>query len=206
MSEATAPVVRTLTVRLDVPADARASLHDTVEAFNAAVSFAVENAPSSAPSDETMREAVYEDILTRSDLPRRLALRACAEAADFLRRRAARAEARAATEPDATAAAEAAVSGAGGGSDGTAAAAAGPAPRFDHPSVGYDAESFTPRGDAATLQTVDGAVDVTYESTARQREYLSSGEFTATDGVLHYVTETDRFHLQLNLRRRPSLA
>lgn len=200
MSEVTAPIVRTIKVRLAVPTDARGSLHDTIEAFNAAVSFAVEHAPSAAPSDETMRTAVYEDVLSRSGLPRRLALRACAEAADFLRRRTARAEARAAAAPGAR---SAETDGRGAPTD---VPSADPAPRFDHPSVAYDAESFTPHGDGATFQTVDGPVDATYELTARRREYLSSGEFTATEGVLHFVAEADAFYLQLNLRRRPSLA
>ena len=200
MSEVTAPVVRTLTIRLVVPSDARRALHDTIEAFNAAVSFAVERAPSATPTNEATRGAVYEDLLARSDLPRRLALRACAEAADFLRRRAVREEARAAADTDGT--------GNGGRDPGAATdpTDTAPEPRFDHPSVAYDAESFTPRGDAARLQTVDGPVEVSYEPTARQREYLSDGTFTATDGVLHFVAETDAFHLQLTLRRRPSLA
>lgn len=196
MSEATAPVVRTLTVRLAVAPEDRLSLHDTVESFNDAVSFAVDRAPSAAPSDEAMRGAVYEDLLDRSDLPRRLALRACAEAADFLRRRAEREGVLTAdgvnANTDATADAE--------------ATATDAEPRFDHPSVGYGAESFTPRGDGATLRTVDGPVEVRYELTARQRAYLSDGAFTATDGALHFVSETDAFHLQLTLRRRPSLA
>ena len=197
MSEASAPVVRTLFVPLFVESDARASLHATADEFNFAVTYAVERAPSPAPTDEELRGAVYQDILAETDLPRRLAIRAYAEAGDYLRRRAGR-------ESSETAESQSESSGADDRP--TASVAAVDEARFDHPSVAYDAESFTPEADRVTLQTTDGHVTAEYDPSERQRAYLEGGRFTVTDGVLHYVKETSTFYVQLNLRRRPSLA
>lgn len=178
------PLRRTVRIALDVPADATASLHETVDQYRVAADHVVDAAwPDDGTDDtyvETRRTALhdqtYDAVREATDLPAQLVQSARNRAADALSGVVAR------------------------WTDGQQAGK----PSFTSPSVRYDARSATIRDDHATLATVDGRVRVDFrlpsdpEGTPHER-YRDAAAWDVCGADLVYDDLDDRFWLHVRV-------
>ena len=171
-------VKRTVPVQLDVPDKRRGDLHTTIEQFNDAANYTVENGRNDDGdlilNKSTIHDTVYYDLRERTDLPSNLCIRAYSKAVEAMK----------STVED--------------WKDGESR----PLPSFDQPSAVYDKRTLTINDRSATLSTVNGRVEVGYILGDYQRSYLDDDEYERRMGTLHYREDEDAFYLHIVLLKK----
>jgi len=168
-------VKRTVPVKLDVPDERRDDLHTTIEQFNDAANYTVENGRNDDGylilNKSTIHDEVYYDLRDRTDLPSNLCIRAYSKAVEAMK----------STVED--------------WKNGESR----PLPSFNQPSAIYDKRTLTIRDRSATLSTVNGRVEAEYALGEYQRSYLDDDEYERRMGTLHYRESEDAFYLHIVL-------
>jgi IS605 OrfB family transposase len=166
-------VKRTVPVKLDVPDERRDDLRTTIEQFNDAANYTVENGRNDDGylilNKSTIHDEVYYDLRERTGLPSNLCIRAYSKAVEAMKSTVAdwkQGESR-------------------------------PLPRFNEPSAVYDKRTLTIRDRSATLSTVNGRVEVEYVLGDYQRSYLDDDEYERRMGTLHYREDDGAFYLHI---------
>ena len=159
----------------DVPGERRADLHTTIEQFNDAANYTVENARKDDGhlilNKSKIHDRVYYDLRERTDLPANLCVRAYSKAVEALKPTVAEWEM--------------------GNSH--------PLPRFSERSAVYDKRTLTIEDRSASLSTVNGRVAVEYVLGDYQRSYLDDDDYEKRMGTLHYREDEDSFYLHIVL-------
>jgi len=170
-------VKRTVPVKLDVPDERREDLHTTIEQFNDAANYTVENARDDdgylTLTKSKIHDCVYYDLRDRTDLPANLCVRAYSKAVDALKSTVAEWKK--------------------GNSR--------PLPQFSASSAVYDKRTLTIKDRSATLSTVNGRVAVEYVLGDYQRSYLDDDDYEKRMGTLHYREGEDSFYLHIVLSK-----
>ena len=168
-------VKRTVPVKLDVPDGRRDDLHITIEQFNDAANYTLENGRNGDGylilNKSKMHDRVYHDLRERTDLPANLCIRAYSKAVEAMKSTVADWE------------------------DGKNR----PLPSFDQPSAVYDKRTLTINDRSATLSTVNGRVEVAYGLGDYQRSYLDDDDYERRMGTLHYDEDDNSFYLHIVL-------
>ncbi len=168
-------VKRTVPVKLDVPDERRDDLHTTIEQFNDAATYTVENGRNDDGhlilNKSKIHDRVYYDLRDRTDLPANLCVRAYSAAVEAMKSTV----------------------------DDWKAGKSRPLPSFGEPSAIYDKRTLTIKDRSATLATVTGRVEVEYVLGDYQRSYLDDDEYERRMGTLHYREDLDAFYLHIVL-------
>ena len=131
-------VKRTVPVKLDVPDERGDDLHTTIEQFNDAANYTVQNGRNDDGylilNKSKIHDRVYYDLRDRTDLPSNLCIRAYSKAVEAMK----------STVAD------------------WKKGNSRPLPRFNEPSAVYDKRTLTIRDRSATLSTVNGRVEAEY--------------------------------------------
>ncbi|UOY09504.1 transposase [Methanonatronarchaeum sp. AMET6-2] len=168
-------VKRTIPVKLDVPEERREDLHTTIEQFNTAANYTVENGRNEDGflilNKSKIHDRVYYGLRDRTDLPANLCVRAYSKAVEAMK----------STVAD------------------WKKGNSRPLPSFDEPSAVYDKRTLTIKDRSATLSTVNGRVKAEYVLGDYQRAYLDDDEYDRRMGTLHYRPLEDAFYLHIVL-------
>ncbi|MEZ3163852.1 transposase [Halorubrum sp. RMP-47] len=171
-------VKRTVPVKLDVPDKRCDDLHTTIEQFNDAANYTVENGRNGDGylilNKSTIHDKVYYDLRDRTDLPSNLCIRAYSKAVEAMK----------STVAD------------------WKKGNSRPLPRFSELSAVYDKRTLTIRDQSATLSTVNGRVEVEYVLGDYQRSYLDDDEYERRMGTLHYHEDEDAFYLHIVVMKK----
>jgi putative transposase len=170
-------VTRTIPVKLDVPTERRDDLHQTIDQFNHAANYTVQNGRNDEGylilNKSKIHHWVYHDLRDETDLPANLCIRAYSKALKAMK----------STVAD--------------WKHGTSR----PLPRFDTPSAVYDKRTLTIKNRSATLSTINGRVAVDYVLRDYQRSYLDDEEYEKRMGTLHYSEDEDAFYLHIVIKK-----
>ncbi|WP_154020035.1 RNA-guided endonuclease InsQ/TnpB family protein [Halococcus sediminicola] len=166
-------VKRTVPVKLDVPDERRDDLHTTIEQFNDAANYTIQNGRNDDGylilNKSKIHDRVYYDLRDQTDLPSNLCVRAYSKAVEAMK----------STVAD------------------WKKGNSRPLPRFNEPSAVYDKRTLTIYDRSATLSTVNGRVEVEYVIGDYQRSYLDDDEYERRMGTLHYREDEDAFYLHI---------
>ena len=166
-------VKRTVPVKLDVPDERRDDLRTTIEQFNDAANYTVQNGRNDDGylilNKSKIHDRVYYDLRDRTDLPSNLCIRAYSKAVEAMK----------STVAD------------------WKKGNSRPLPRFNEPSAVYDKRTLTIRDRSATLSTVNGRVEAEYVLGGYQRSYLDDDGYERRMGTLHYCEDEDAFYLHI---------
>ncbi|SMO67395.1 RNA-guided endonuclease InsQ/TnpB family protein [Halorubrum cibi] len=170
-------VDRTVPVKLDVPDDRRDDLHQTIEQFNHAVNYTVQNGRDESGyfvlNKSKIHDKVYYDLRDETDLPANLCVRAYSKAVEMLK----------STVAD------------------WKKGNSRPVPQYTQPSAVYDKRTLTIKDRSATLSTVNGRVAVDYVLGDYQKSYLDDDDYEKRMGTLHYREDEDAFYLHIVVRK-----
>jgi IS605 OrfB family transposase len=166
-------VKRTVPVKFDVPDDRRDDLHRTIQQFNDAANYTVQNGHNDdgylVLNKSKIHDRVYYDLRDRTDLPSNLCIRAYSRAVEAMKSTVADWKDRKSR----------------------------PLPSFDQSSAVYDKRTLTINDRSATLSTVNGRVEAEYVLGDYQRSYLDNDEYERRMGTLHYREDDDTFYLHI---------
>jgi hypothetical protein len=166
-------VKRTVPVKLDVPDERRDYLHRTIQQFNDAANYTVQNGRNDDSyivlNKSKIHDRVYYDLRDRTGLTSNLCIRAYSKAVEAMK----------STVAD--------------WKDGKSR----PLPSFDQPSAVYDKRTLTINDRSATLSTVNGRVEAEYVLGDYQRSYSDDDEYERRMGTLHYREDEDVFYLHI---------
>ncbi len=170
-------VKRTIPVKLDVPDERRADLHQTIQQFNTAANYTVTHSRDDDGdlilNKSTIHDEVYHDIRDETDLPANLVIRAYSKAVEAMKSTVADWEK--------------------GNSR--------PLPSFDEPSAVYDKRTLTINDEYATLSTVNGRVEADFVLGEYQRSYLEDDDYERRMGTLHYRESENAFYLHVVVQK-----
>jgi len=170
-------VKRTIPVKLSVPDDREADLHQTIEQFNHACNYTVQHGRNDDGylilSKSQIHDRVYHDLRDETGLPANLCVRAYSKALEAMK----------STVAD--------------WKQGNSRQL----PRFDEPSAVYDKRTLTIKNRSATLSTINGRVAVDYVLGEYQRSYLDDEEYEKRMGTLHYREDEDAFYLHIVIEK-----
>nr|WP_254612489.1 transposase [Haloterrigena gelatinilytica] len=170
-------VQRTVRVKLDVPDERRDHLHQTIEQFNTAVNYSIENGRNDdgylITAKTNIHDKVYHDLRDVTDLPANLCVRAYSKAIEMMK----------STVAD------------------WKKGNSRPVPTFDQPTVVYDKRTLTINERSATLSTVESRVEVGFDIGDYQADYLDDDDYEKRMGTLHYDEQEDDFHLHIVIQK-----
>ena len=170
-------VKRTIPVKLSVPEDRRDDLHQTIDQFNHACNYTVQNGKNEDGylilNKSTIHDKVYYDLRDETDLPANLCVRAYSKAVEAMK----------STVAD--------------WKQGNSR----PLPWFDKPSAVYDKRTLTIKDRSATLSTINGRVAVDYVLGEYQKSYLDDDDYENRMGTLHYRESEDTFYLHIVIKK-----
>lgn len=170
-------VKRTVPVKLDVPAERRDDLYQTIEQFNTAANYTIDHGRTDDGylilNKSTIHGEVYHDLRDETDLPANLVVRAYSNAVEAMKNTVAEWEK--------------------GNSR--------PLSSFDEPSAVYDKRTLTIKDEYATLSTVNGRVEADFVRGEYQRSYLEDDDYEKRMGTLHYRAEEDVFYLHVVIQK-----
>ncbi|ELZ23802.1 IS1341-type transposase [Haloterrigena salina JCM 13891] len=170
-------VQRTVRVKLDVPDERRDHLHQTIEQFDTAVNYSIENGRNDdgyfITAKTNIHDQVYHDLRDVTDLPANLCVRAYSKAVEMIK----------STVAD--------------WKNGNSR----PVPSFDQPIVVYDKRILTINERSATLSTVESRVEVGFDIGEYQADYLDDDDYEKRMGTLHYDEQEDDFYLHIVIQK-----
>nr|WP_160168002.1 RNA-guided endonuclease TnpB family protein [Haloterrigena salina] len=168
---------RTVRVKLDVPDERRDHLHQTIEQFDTAVNYSIENGRNDdgyfITAKTNIHDQVYHDLRDVTDLPANLCVRAYSKAVEMIK----------STVAD--------------WKNGNSR----PVPSFDQPIVVYDKRILTINERSATLSTVESRVEVGFDIGEYQADYLDDDDYEKRMGTLHYDEQEDDFYLHIVIQK-----
>jgi putative transposase len=170
-------VTRTIPVKLDVPTERRDDLHQTIEEFNHACNYTVQNGRNNDGylilNTSKIHDEVYHDLRDETALPANLCVRAYSKAVEAMK----------STVAD------------------WKKGNSRPLPRFNKPSAVYDKRTLTIKNRSATLSTINGRVAVDYVLGDYQKSYLDDDDYEKRMGTLHYREEEEAFYLHIVIKK-----
>jgi len=170
-------VKRTVRVKLTVPDERRDHLHQTIEQFNTAVNYSIENGRNDdgylITAKTNIHDKVYHDLRDVTGLPANLCVRAYSKAVEMMK----------STVAD--------------WKEGNSR----PVPTFDQPTVVYDKRTLTINDRSATLSTVESRVEVGFDIGDYQADYLDDDDYEKRMGTLHYDEQDDDFYLHIVIQK-----
>ncbi|RDZ35290.1 MULTISPECIES: RNA-guided endonuclease TnpB family protein [unclassified Haloferax] len=170
-------VKRTVPVKLSVPDDRVDDLHQTIEQFNHACNYTVQNGRNDDGylilNKSKIHDEVYHDLRDETDLPANLCIRAYSKAVEAMK----------STVAD------------------WKKGNSRPLPRFNEPSAVYDKRTLTIKDRSATLSTINGRVAVEYVLGDYQKSYLDDDDYERRMGTLHYREDDDAFYLHIVIKK-----
>jgi len=170
-------VNRTIRVKLSVPEDRQDDLHQTINQFNHACNYTVQNGRDDKGylilNKSTIHDRVYYDLRDETDLPANLCIRAYSKAVEAMK----------STVAD------------------WKKGNSRPLPQFNKPSAVYDKRTLTIKERSATLSTIDGRVAVDYVLGDYQKSYLDDNDYEKRIGTLHYREDEDAFYLHIVMKK-----
>src|SRR6056297_1327962 len=170
-------VKHTVRVKLTVPDERRDHLHQTIEQFNTAVNYSIENGRNDdgylITTKTNIHDKVYHDLRDVTDLPANLCVRAYSKAVEMMK----------STVAD--------------WKQGNSR----PVPTFDQPTVVYDKRTLTINDRSATLSTVESRVEVGFDIGDYQADYLDDDDYEKRMGTLHYDEQDDDFYLHIVIQK-----
>ena len=170
-------VNRTIRVKLSVPEDRQDDLHQTINQFNHACNYTVQNGRDDTGylilNKSTIHDRVYYDLRDETDLPANLCIRAYSKAVEAMK----------STVAD------------------WKKGNSRPLPRFNKPSAVYDKRTLTIKERSATLSPIDGRVAVDYVLGDYQKSYLDDNDYKKRIGTLHYREDEDAFYLHIVMKK-----
>ena len=170
-------VNRTVRVKLSVPDDRQDDLHQTIDQFNHAANYTVENARNDGGylilSTSKIHDRVYYNLRDETDLPANLCVRAYSKAVEAMK----------STVAD------------------WKKGKSRPLPRFTEPSATYDKRTLTIKDRSATLSTINGRVAVDYVLGDYQQSYLKDDDYEKRMGTLHYREDENAFYLHIVIKK-----
>jgi len=170
-------VNRTIRVKLSVPEDRQDDLHQTINQFNHACNYTVQNGRDDKGylilNKSTIHDRVYYDLRDETDLPANLCIRAYSKAVEAMK----------STVAD------------------WKKGNSRPLPQFNKPSAVYDKRTLTIKERSATLSTIDGRVAVDYVLGDYQKSYLDDNDYDKRIGTLHYREDEDAFYLHIVMKK-----
>lgn len=170
-------VMRTVRVKLEVPEERRGDLHQTIDQFNHACNYTIDNGRNDDGylilNKSKIHDQVYYDLRDETDLPANLCVRAYSKAVDAMKT----------TVTD--------------WKKGNSPSL----PRFDKPSIVYDKRTLTIKDRSATLSTINGRVAVDFVLGDYQKSALNNNDYEKRMGTLHYREEEDTFYLHIVIQK-----
>ncbi|WP_435361819.1 RNA-guided endonuclease InsQ/TnpB family protein [Haloarchaeobius sp. DFWS5] len=170
-------VKRTIPVKLSVPDNREDDFHQTIDQFNHACNYTVQNGRNDDGylilNKSTIHDKVYHDLRDETDLPANLCIRAYSKAVEAMK----------STVAD------------------WKKGNSRPLPRFNEPSAVYDKRTLTIKDRSATLSTINGRVAVEYVLGDYQRSYLDDDGYEKRMGTLHYREDEDAFYLHIIIKK-----
>ncbi|WP_142861167.1 RNA-guided endonuclease InsQ/TnpB family protein [Salinigranum halophilum] len=170
-------VKRTIPVKISVPDDREDDLHQTIEQFNHACNYTVQNGRNDDGylilNKSTIHDNVYYDLRDETDLPANLCVRAYSKAVEAMK----------STVAD------------------WKKGNSRPLPGFNEPSAVYDNRTLTIKDRSATLSTINGRVAVDYVLGDYQKSYLDDDDYEKRMGTLHYREDEEVFSLHIVIKK-----
>ena len=170
-------VKRTIPVKLSVPDDRWDDLHQTIEQFNHACNYTVQNGRNDDGylilNKSKIHDKVYYDLRDETDLPANLCVRAYSKAVEAMK----------STVAD------------------WKESKSRSLPRFNELSAVYDKRTLTIKDRSATLSTVNGRVSVDYVLGDYQKSYLDDDNYEKRMGTLHYRRDEGAFYLHIVIKK-----
>ncbi|WP_318567016.1 transposase [Salinigranum marinum] len=169
-------VKRTIPVKLSVPEDREDDLHQTIEQFNHACNYTIQNGRNDGYlilNKSTIHDKVYHDLRDETDLPANLCVRAYSKAVEAMK----------STVAD------------------WKKGNSRPLPRFNKPSAVYDKRTLTIKDRSATLSTINGRVAVDYVLGDYQKSYVDDDDYEKRMGTLHYREDEEAFYLHIVIKK-----
>jgi len=171
-------VKRTIPVKLSVPDNRQDDLHQTIEQFNRACNYTIQNGRNDDGylilNKSTIHDKVYHDLRDETDLPANLCVRAYSKAVEAMK----------STVAD------------------WKKGNSRPLPRFTEQSAVYDKRTLTIKDRSATLSTINGRVAVDYILGDFQKSYLDDEDYEKRMGTLHYRDDEDAFYLHIVIKKK----